>query len=193
MSEKNKIVILGDSSVGKTALIQRWVSNDWNPNLSPTVGAAYIQRNYDYDGKVYKIEVWDTAGEEKYRSIAPIYSKNAFGAIIVFDLTSKESMYHVQDWISCLEMNGDIPIVVAANKSDLEDSRELSLEEAMLYIQEMNLVVFETSALTGVGVDETFGHLINEAIKRRNTLKEADNVAHTVNFQEVKTENSSCC
>ncbi|OHS93328.1 Ras-related protein Rab-22A [Tritrichomonas foetus] len=192
MSEmKNKIVMLGDSGVGKTSLVTRWIRNSYRPDQAPTIGAAYQQNTVEIRGEQHKIQVWDTAGEEKYRAMAPIYSQGAFGALVVFDLTRKQSMHNVVDWIKCLELNGDIPVVVAGNKSDLDSEREVTMEEAIQFVNDIGYTYFETSANNGSGVDEAFIELISQAIDHAG--KET-NIPETVNFENpASSEKSGCC
>ena len=195
MSEsRNKIIMLGDSGVGKTALVTRWIKGQYKNDQRPTIGAAYSQASFEKDGEVHKIQVWDTAGEEKYRSMAPIYSQGAFGALIVFDLTNRESLEHIREWVNCLDTTGGIPIVVCGNKSDLEDERKVDMDEALAVVGKMGYCYFETSACTGNGVDEAFSELIQKALSERTKKESAESV--TLDSQpefENPTERKQCC
>lgn len=194
MSERNKIIMLGDSGVGKTALVTRWVKGQYKSDQRPTIGAAYSQTTFQKDGETHKIQVWDTAGEEKYRSMTPIYSQGAFGALIVFDVTNRESLDHIKEWVNCLDMSGGIPIVVVGNKSDLEDKRQVDMDEALARVTKMGYGYFETSAVNGNGVEEAFSELIQKALTERSKKENAESVTLEAqpNF-ENPTERKSCC
>lgn len=190
---KNKIVMLGDSGVGKTSIVTRWVHGHHKNDQAPTIGAAYTQAKFvTEDGVSHKIQIWDTAGEEKYRSMAPIYSQGAFGGLLVFDLTNRQSLEHIKEWASCLDVNGDIPIVVAGNKCDLEDEREVEMEEAIAEVSKYGYTYFETSAQTGNGVEEAFNELIQKALQ----AKHKDNSSVILELQpafENPSEGNGCC
>lgn len=190
---RNKIVMLGDSGVGKTALVSQWVHGKYQDGQRPTIGAAYSKAKYIFNGEEHKIQVWDTAGEERYRSMAPIYAQGAFGALIVFDLTNRHSLEHIREWMKCLEGNGDIPIVIAGNKCDLEDGREVDMDEAMAQMEELGLEYYETSAKTGKSVDEAFQSLIQKALKMRDTIGTSSVSLEVTPRFENPTDNGGCC
>ena len=190
----NKIVILGDSGVGKTALLEKWVNNRIPENGLPTVGAAYFKKTLVIDDVEQKFQFWDTAGEEQYRSLAPIYSRHAVGAVVVFDVTSKITMDNVPKWIECLELNGEIPVVLAANKVDLDKHRQISSEELLQFAHEKNLPVFETSAMSGIGVDELFHEIATLSMKKKQEEVPINSVIQIENEKnEQKTNSKSCC
>ncbi|KAH0792708.1 Rab family GTPase [Histomonas meleagridis] len=193
MSElKNKIVMLGDTGVGKTSLVKRWVSNAYRPDQQPTIGAAYSQNIVTIDNVKYKIQVWDTAGEEKYRSMAPIYCQGAFGAMIVFDFTSKESFENIGNWVTCLDANGNIPIVVCGNKMDLLADNENKLMDSCQKVNEMGYTFFATSASTGDNVEEAFMELIKQAIEHRKTESETETKPVTQDLTQTTEQKPGC-
>ena len=144
------------------------------------------------DNVKYKIQVWDTAGEEKYRSMAPIYCQGAFGAMIVFDLTSKESFENIHNWVSCLDANGSIPIVVSGNKMDLVDD-ENKFMDYYQKVNEMGYSFFATSASTGDNVEEAFMELIKQAIEHRKTESETEPKPAVQDLKQTNEEKSGCC
>lgn len=172
---KNKIVILGDSGVGKTSLINQWIKGQFSDNQNPTIGAGYYEKIIEFQNTEQKVQIWDTAGEERFQAMAPIYSQGSLGALIVFDLTRSDTMYHIPNWIKCLQLNGNIPIVIAGNKSDLEDQRQVSTDEALEYMSKLGYQFFETCANNGSGVDEVFTQIINLAFEYKETIKNTQN------------------
>ncbi|KAH0787855.1 Ras-related protein Rab-22A [Histomonas meleagridis] len=190
-SKKNKIVMLGDSGVGKTSLVKRWINNTYKGDQLPTIGAAYTQNIVNINNESYKIQVWDTAGEEKYRSMAPIYCQGAFGAMIVFDFLVKESFDSINSWVSCLDnTGGNIPIVICGNKVDLLED-ETKLIETCQKLNEMGYTFFATSASTGTHVEEAFMELIRRAIEFRKQESETETVVQDI--QQPPEEKGGCC
>jgi small GTP-binding protein len=172
MARAPKVVLLGDHGVGKTCLVSRWVKDAYRGDQPATIGAAFSQREVVVNGQATKIQIWDTAGEERYQSMAPVYSRGALGAMIVFDVARRESLASIPAWVKCLaHCDTRIVVVVAANKSDVE-RREVSFEEGDAYARERGFVYFETSAKTGAGVEEAFGYLAERVLEIRASAEE---------------------
>ena len=184
--------MLGDSGVGKTSLVRQWVQHSFDPDLTkPTIGSAFSHVNFQYNGNIEKIQIWDTAGEEKYRAMAPIYSQNAFGAIIVFDMSRKETLEHVEEWMSCVPSN--IPIVLAGNKCDLPNL-QLSEETVFAFSEQFNFEVFFTSAASGLNVTEMFERVVTKAFECREETREKLSVEVDIDNQNSNESNEkSCC
>lgn len=160
---KIKLVMLGDSGVGKTSIARRWVYDSFNEAEGPTIGAAYLQKTVEIDNKLYKVQLWDTAGEEKYRSMAPIYAKGANGALIVFDLTSQQSYDEAQHWLGICPAS--TPLILVGNKADLSDLRCVSHEKGHLKASELGIEnFFEVSAVTGEFINDVYDTLVRLAI-----------------------------
>lgn len=191
-NQNPKVVLLGDSNVGKTSLVQAWTKNNFSEEQAPTIGAAYTRTTFEDDGHEYHVQIWDTAGEEKYRSIAPIYSQGAVGAFIVFDLTRRDSFNNVAFWISAIQNLGQIPIVLVGNKIDIEESIEVSNEEASNYAAKIKAAYFETSAKTGFGVREVFHYELKKAVKYADTLNE-ERESEIVRIDKSQTTSGWCC
>ncbi|KAK8863679.1 Ras- protein Rab-22A [Tritrichomonas musculus] len=196
---KNKIVILGDSGVGKTSLITQWIKGQFNENQNPTIGAGYFEKRVEINDEEQKVQIWDTAGEERFQAMAPIYSQNSIGALIVFDLTRKDTMQHIPNWIKCLELNGNIPIVIAGNKSDLEETRQVSSDEALEYTNNLGHQFFETCANNGSGVDDAFTQIVNlafeykESIKNTQTEEQPGHIVDPDQNQNQESNRHYCC
>ena len=129
---KVKIVLLGDSGVGKTNLISRFTKNMFSPNSKATIGVEFFIKTYKVNNKILKIEIWDTAGQERYKSITSVYYKGAKGAFIVYDITSRKSFDDVDKWIEEIKekTSKDIKLIIIGNKIDLKDERDITTNEA---------------------------------------------------------------
>lgn len=153
-----KVVLLGDSGVGKSSILQRFVHEKFSRNMQSTVGACYLTRNMDLPevGRKLTFQIWDTAGQEKYRSLAPMFYRHAQIAIIVFDVTNQNSFNAVKYWESELRNAGpdNYLLIVCANKCDLEHKIDLNLARQTSH--SLGALFFETSAKSGVGIDELF-------------------------------------
>ncbi|KAI5957152.1 VPS21 [Candida jiufengensis] len=163
-----KLVLLGEAAVGKSSLVLRFVSNDFQENKEPTIGAAFLTQKCTIGEKTIKYEIWDTAGQERFASLAPMYYRNAQAAVVVYDITKPASFIKARHWVKELheQANKDITIALVGNKYDLvedesiedneESLRKVSYEEGKSLAQEENLLFFETSAKTSYNVNEVF-------------------------------------
>jgi small GTP-binding protein len=153
-----KLVILGDTAVGKSCVVLRYVRDEFCEFQESTIGAAFLSHTAKLDSESVKLEIWDTAGQERYRSLAPMYYRGSAAAVIVYDITNKESFSGAKSWVKELERRAgpNIIIALAGNKSDMESKRNIEFEEVSAYAQENNLLHFEISAKTGANIKELF-------------------------------------
>lgn len=153
-----KLVVLGDTGVGKSSLVLRFVNNIFKPYSESTIGAAFMSKVINVDGVPVKYQIWDTAGQEKYHSLAPMYYRGAAAAIVVYSITDAASFGTLKSWVKELQMHGpeDIVIAVAGNKCDMEDKRVVKAAEAEAYARSINALFMETSAKSAINVDELF-------------------------------------
>ena len=160
-----KIVLLGDPAVGKSSLVQRFCVGKFEDKYKITIGGAYLQKEVKLkNGDILKLHIWDTGGQEKFRSMASLYYKDAVAAILVYDVSNPETLDSLDYWINELNNNADnknIIFSVAGNKCDLpNDMKKISSSEGKNFCKEKNVPIFnETSAKTGVGVKELFTSL----------------------------------
>eukprot|EP00164_Ancoracysta_twista_P002042 GFYU01002690.1.p1 GENE.GFYU01002690.1~~GFYU01002690.1.p1 ORF type:complete len:204 (-),score=42.57 GFYU01002690.1:416-1027(-) len=152
-----KVVLLGDSGVGKSSLVLRFVANHFKNYSESTIGASFLSKTIFVDDAAIKYQIWDTAGQEKYHSLAPMYYRGAAAAIVVYDISRAASFKTLQNWVKELKQMGpsNILIAIAGNKSDLEE-REVESEEAKAYADSIDALFTETSAKNDVGVHDLF-------------------------------------
>jgi Ras-related protein Rab-11A len=156
-----KIVLIGDSGVGKSNILSRYINNEFNIDTKSTVGVEFGSKSINLKGSKIKAQIWDTAGQERYKSITSSYYKGAKGAFIVFDLTRPDTFNSVDRWIGELKSNtDDIYLIVIGNKSDLERDRKVIREEAEQKCEHYNVAYIETSALQGYHIDKAFNNMI---------------------------------
>jgi Rab family protein len=166
-----KLVLLGDSGTGKTSLITRYVTDSFAGDARATLAASTHALKFDHGGQTVELVVWDTAGQEKYRGLAPMYYRGAVAAIIVFDLTRHDSFEQVSGWINELVTNiGTITIAVCANKTDRLEERVISSVEGRTLASSAKVQYYETSAMTGQGVRLLFQGIITRLFETRPEL-----------------------
>ncbi|KAL0073411.1 ras family-domain-containing protein [Phycomyces blakesleeanus] len=163
-----KLVLLGESAVGKSSLVIQFVQQGYVENREPTIGAAFLTKKYQTGEQSIKFEIWDTAGQERFHSLAPMYYRNAQAAIVVYDITKAASLDKAKTWVKELQRqaSSDIVIALVGNKLDLvqedEHERQVLAEDAQAYAEEGNLLFYETSAKTSENVDAVFGAIANQ-------------------------------
>ncbi|PVG00919.1 putative GTP-binding protein ypt5 [Serendipita vermifera] len=157
-----KLVLLGESAVGKSrsfSLVLRFVKDQFDDYRESTIGAAFLTQTVQLDDQTtIRFEIWDTAGQERYKSLAPMYYRNANCAVVVYDITQSASLEKARSWIRELQRQADPSIIIAlcGNKTDLAARRQVTQEEAQKYAQEEGLMWCEASAKTGEGVQDIF-------------------------------------
>lgn len=162
-----KVVVVGDSGVGKTNLIKRFITNSFDKSTKATVGVEFMSKTFMINDEVFKVEVWDTAGQERYKSITSAYYKGASGALVVYDVTRDSSFHNVDRWIQELKEKGsqNIRMLIVGNKTDLKSERKIKSEEAFDKAKMIEIPLMETSALNASNVKEAFYLLIKEMYK----------------------------
>ena len=163
-----KVIIIGDSSVGKTNIMNKYLKNQFLEDSKATVGVEFGSKLFKIDGHNIKAQIWDTAGEEKYKAITGAYYKGSKGAFIVYDITRKETFDSVDRWINDLKSIGDskMTIILIGNKCDLEDKREIPKEKGEEKARSFDCAFLETSALSGDNIEKGFQMMISEIFKK---------------------------
>lgn len=188
-----KTVLLGDSGVGKSSLVLRFVTDTFRPYSESTIGASFLTKILLINDKSSKFFIWDTAGQEKYHSLAPMYYRGAQVAIIVYDITNKNSFLTLKRWVKELKLHGppDILIAIVGNKSDLSGNRKVSFNQAKAYADEINALCIETSAKTNININELFINISNQIPEQ----KKNDNFSNIVDINKIDNNKNFyyCC
>ena len=189
-----KILTLGESSVGKTCILRRYVEGQFFKNQLSTIGIDFKSKTLQIGNHEIRLKIWDTAGEERFRNITSQYYKGAEGIILVFDLTKKESFEKINDWMKQIKVNtqsDEIAIVLLGNKKDIVNERVVSFEEGNERAGEYGIKYFETSALDGTGIDEAIQNLSEEIMKKKKIDYEKNNFV--LGKQKVVKNKDGCC
>ena len=181
-----KVVLIGESGVGKTSIISRFITNTFSSILMSTTGASFATKSIylEKEDRTVKFEIWDTAGQEKYRSLAKVFYKNAQVCLLVYDISRKTSLDEIKNyWFKEIKNNAtdNIILALAGNKSDMYEFEEVSDEEAKNYAKEINAIFQKTSAKTDVGVNELF-----KMIGQKVVNPETENVSNLTKEEQKK-------
>ena len=153
-----KFIIIGDEAVGKSNLLLRYAQNQFKSEYKVTVGVEFGARNITINNTIYRVQIWDTAGQERFRSITRAYYKNSICSLILYDISNRDSFYNVQKWIEDCKAQAfpGMIFVLVGNKRDKNDEREVQFNEGENLAKENGMTFYETSALTGEGIEELF-------------------------------------
>jgi len=156
--KRTKIVLLGDQSVGKTSLITRFMYDTFDNTYQATIGIDFLSKTMYLDDRTVRLQLWDTAGQERFRSLIPSYIRDSSVAIIVFDITNRNSYMNTTKWIEDVrsERGNEVIIVLVGNKADLSDQRQVTNEEATAMSKNLGIMFMETSAKAGHNVKSLF-------------------------------------
>ncbi|XP_059666331.1 ras-related protein Rab2BV-like [Cornus florida] len=159
-----KIVLIGDSGVGKSNILSRFTRNEFSLESKSTIGVEFATRTLQVEGKTVKAQIWDTAGQERYRAITSAYYRGAVGALMVYDITKRQTFENVQRWLNELRDHADsnIVIMMAGNKSDLNHLRAIPEHDAKSLAEKEGLSFLETSALEAINVEKAFQTILLE-------------------------------
>jgi Ras-related protein Rab-1A len=193
-----KVLLLGDSSVGKTCFLLRYADDTFNDNHITTIGLDYRLKMINLENdKIIKLQVWDTAGQDRFRAITKNYYKGAHGIILIYDVTNQSTFSNIKNWLSQIKENTTekVKIIIVGNKIDDELLRKVSIEEGKKLSEENDITFFETSAKQNIRVADAFNYLTKEIYKYNsagdNNKKKKDNVVITGNNNGVKK--TQCC
>ena len=198
-----KVVIVGDSGVGKTNIMSKYLKNEFHEDSKATVGVEFGSKQFNIQGHQVKAQIWDTAGQERYKAITSAYYKGAKGAFIVYDISRKNTFDSISRWVSDITATADkkITLILIGNKSDLEDQRQVTKEQGEEKAKEFGFAFLETSASSGDNLEKAFSLMINEVYKKCQediNAETDDNVVDqgkdiTLNKPAGKTEKKKCC
>ena len=202
MSDRIKLVMLGDQSTGKTALVLRYAHNEFYNTYQGTIGIDFLTVTHTTGGITRRVQIWDTAGQERFRSLIPSYVRDSRIALIVFDVCSVKSYENVQWWLDMIarEKNYDNLIVgLVGNKIDKDEERMISSSDARTLARDNNVFYMETSAKTGHKVKQLFTTAIEKFIETKSLRSIDEATLVNVNLQSSEAEESnstpsnSCC
>lgn len=159
-----KVVLIGDSGVGKSNLLSRFTRNEFSLESKSTIGVEFATRSIRVDDKIIKAQIWDTAGQERYRAITSAYYRGAVGALVVYDTTRHVTFENVERWLKELRDHSDsnIVIMLVGNKADLRHLRAISTEDAKTFAEKENTYFMETSALEATNVEDSFTEVLTQ-------------------------------
>ena len=162
-----KLLLIGNSSVGKSSLLVRFVDDVWEENFVPTIGVDFKLKTLEIDGKKVKLQIWDTAGQERFKNITASYYRGGNGVLVVYDITDRDSFTNLTSWLIEIEKNANKNVfkLLIGNKNDLESERKVTTEEGKEFADSNGMKFIETSAKTADKVYEAFELLTKEIIK----------------------------
>lgn len=179
--EKCQLLIIGDSTVGKTSLLFRYTEDKFSSQHLATVGIDFFTKDEIFNGKVVRIKVWDTAGQERYKSLTNAFFRNAQGIILVYDVNNLETFENLKYWLQSINLNlgeeNDLKKIIIGNKIDLP--REVSKEEAEKFSKSHKVAYFETSAKDNTGIPESIRYLAGEVLKDKINPQGKDSIRIT--------------
>lgn len=201
-----KVVLIGDSGVGKSNLLSRFTRNEFCLESKSTIGVEFATRTLQVEGRTVKAQIWDTAGQERYRAITSAYYRGALGALLVYDVTKPTTFDNVGRWLKELRDHADANIVITliGNKTDLKHLRAVATEDAQGFAEREGLSFIETSALEATNVEKAFQTILAEIYRiiSKKTISSSDEPAAasikegttlTVGVQETPNTKKQCC
>jgi small GTP-binding protein len=200
-----KLILIGNSGVGKSSIIQRYMKNTFEESYKCTIGVDFLMKTLNLNGKTVKLQLWDTAGQEKYKSMVASYYRGANVALVVFDITSHASFDSLPVWIENYYKNGpeEKNIILIGNKKDMEESRQVTKQEAEIFSETNNMMYFETSAKEGDNIEYIFTYAAEKLLEYygkpdENNIKRQMNdndKLQSQSFTEIRIEEhkKGCC
>ena len=191
------IITLGESSVGKSSIINRYVENNFDYNFVSTLGVDFRKKIININGENIRLKIWDTAGQEKFRSIQKQYYRNSDGILLVFDVTKFDTFNVLEEWINSIknQTSNDIIVVLVGNKIDL-NNKVISDDEIKNFANDNKFKYFLTSAATGKNINEVFDYIVKEIYKIKSKKKKNDgNNNNNKNLKKnyIKSNKKACC
>ena len=198
---KYKLIFLGDQSVGKSCILNRFMNDTFTEEYQATIGLDFQSKNVQIDNQDIHLLLYDTAGQEKFRALIPMYTRDANIILLVYDVTSKDSFLHLSDWLRDLTnvKKEEVIFAVVGNKTDLDDRREVNSNEGENYAKEHDFIFAEVSAKTGDGFSELFYKNLFEKIRTKfrpggqQPNSEVKDFKFNIEQEEKKNENKKGC
>ena len=192
-----KILLLGDSDVGKSSLILRYVDGLWAETFVPTIGVDFKVKTLEIGDKNIKMQIWDTAGQERFRNVISSYFRGSHGILLIYDITNKSSFKDLEDWLGVIENNASKNVlkILIGNKNDLEGDRQIKTEEGQAFANRNNMQFIETSAKMNTNVTDAFEALAKIMMEFNSDKKPISTQNKKVNVSSGKNLNTKkkCC
>lgn len=191
-----KLLIIGDSDVGKSSLLLRFADNTFSGNYITTIGVDFKIRTVEVEGEKVKLQIWDTAGQERFRTITSTYYRGTHGVIVVYDVTSGDSFANVKRWLHEIEQNCEVVNrILVGNKNDCPERKVVLTEDAQRFADQMRIQLFETSAKENINVEEMFMAITRQVLRTKKERKERQAIQNndTVNLRKPKQSKRKCC
>ena len=197
-----KILLIGDSEVGKTSILVKYTEHIFPEDHISTIGVEYKDKNIKKDNYNIRLQIWDTAGQERFRSITKSIYRNANGVLFIYDVTKKDTFNNIKNWIKDLEnFENDIKSIIIGNKIDLDDKREVNKNDLEELAKKYNMPFIETSAKNNINIEECFDLMVNEILKEKddNTIiklfsrKTKSDLSISTEKPEENKKKAKCC
>ena len=194
-----KVLLLGNSNVGKSSLFLRFVDDIWNDTFVPTIGVDFKIKTFDIDEKKIKMQIWDTAGQERFKNIIASYYRGAHGILLIYDVTDKDSFKNLSNWLIEIEKNASKNVlkILIGNKTDLDDKRVITYNQGKEFADTYGLKFIETSAKKNLNVNEAFetlGRELMQASDEKKIVKQKQNKKISVaKAQDLSVEKKGGC
>lgn len=185
-----KFIIIGDAGAGKSCLLHQFIEGKFKKSSSHTIGVEFGSKIIQVANRTIKLQIWDTAGQERYRSVTRSYYRGAAGALIVYDITNRETYQHLMNWLADARTlaRADISIIAVGNKCDMRDRRNVTYLEASRCAQENDILFLETSALTGEGVEDVFIKVAKQILNKiEDGLIDPNTMVSGIHAGNIKT------
>ena len=171
-----KVLLIGNSDVGKSSLILRYVDQIWNDVFVPTIGVDFKVKSLQIDNKRVKMQIWDTAGQERFRNVISSYFKGAHGILLIYDISARDSFKELENWLGEVERNATPQVlkILIGNKCDLDEQRQITVDEGEAFAARNGMKFIETSAKNNTNVNEAFEALAKimvESSNKKNVIK----------------------
>ena len=194
-----KVLLLGNSDVGKSSLILRYVDQVWNEVFVPTIGVDFKVKTLTIDNKQIKMQIWDTAGQERFRNVISSYFKGSHGILLVYDITNRDSFKNLENWLIEIEKNASENVlkILIGNKNDLVDEREINADEGQAFANRNGMQFIETSAKMNTNVNEAFEALARLMMNFNSQKSQPNNKPETKKIkassgQDLSTKKGCC-
>eukprot|EP00299_Pterocystis_sp_00344_P010573 c4755_g1_i1.p2 GENE.c4755_g1_i1~~c4755_g1_i1.p2 ORF type:complete len:234 (+),score=42.47 c4755_g1_i1:70-702(+) len=189
-----KLLLIGDSGVGKSCLLLRFSDNSFTPSFITTIGIDFKIRTIELDGKRIKLQIWDTAGQERFRTITTAYYRGAMGILLLYDVTNEESFNNIRSWMTNIHDNASASVnkILVGNKADLEEKRKVAAAQGQALADEYGIPFFETSAKTNQNVEAAFTKITRDIMGRLGANGPKPNNV-TTDITKPVGKKSGCC